>query len=149
MPWPQRGNNEKESDDSNEGRRNNKPDKPSWAQKDRVSEERVSSRKDSPRKINIAPRNEKKASSMDFKSLVKKISPMSLSEVLTNVGFSLQDIMRGNKKAIKEVLKYHKKSLNPEAYKPKAATDPMTVAAGENAENFDDFVRTDPDVSET
>ena len=172
MPWPQRGNNEKESDDSNEGRRNNKPDKPSWTQKDRVSEERISSRKDSPRKINLASRKdekgygdvendvipayknleeeiEKEASTMDFKSLVKKISPMSLSEVLSNVGFSLQDIMRGNKKAIKEVLKYHKKSLNPEAYKPKDASDPMTISAAENEEDFDEFVRTDPDVSDT
>jgi len=172
MPWPQRGNNEKENVDSNEGRRITKPEKPSWQQKDRLSEERISSRKDSPRKINVASRKEKnsyvdvendvipayknldeeiekEASSMDFKSLVKKISPMSLSEVLSNVGFSLQDIMRGNKKAIKEVLKYHKKSLNPEAYKPKAASDPMTVPAAENEEDFDEFVRTDPDVSDT
>ena len=172
MPWPQRGNNEKENDDSNEGRRINKPDKPSWNQKDRLSEERISSRKDSPRKINIASRKDKKnyvdvendvipayknldeeiekeAATMDFKSLVKKISPMSLSEVLTSVGFSLQDIMRGNKKAIKEVLKYHRKSLNPEAYKSPAAADPQTVPAAEAEEDFDEFVRPEPGVSDT
>lgn len=168
MPWPQRGSQEKDNNEANDGRRNNKPEKPSWNKKDRNSEDRITSRKESPRKINISSRKdknsyvdkendvipayknldeeiEKEASTMDFKSLVKKISPMSLSEVLTNVGYSLQDIMRGNKKAIKEVLKFHKKSLNPEAYKPKQMTEP----SAKNEENFDQFVRTDSEVGET
>ena len=68
-------------------------------------------------KINIDEEIEKEASTMSFKSLVKKISPMSLSEVLTHVGYSLPDIMRGNKKAIKEVLKYHRKKVDPDAFK--------------------------------
>merc|ERR1719350_309994 len=68
-------------------------------------------------KTNIEEEIEKEASTMSFKSLVKKISPMSLSEVLTHVGYSLPDIMRGNKKAIKEVLKYHRKKVDPEAFK--------------------------------
>ena len=50
---------------------------------------------------------EKLVDSMDVKSLMKRISPMSLSEVLSAVGFALPDIMSGNKKAIKSVLKYH------------------------------------------
>merc|ERR1711971_1056573 len=68
-------------------------------------------------KTNIEEEIEKEASTMSFKSLVKKISPMSLSEVLTHVGYSLPDIMRGNKKAIKEVLKYHRKKTDPDAFK--------------------------------
>ena len=68
-------------------------------------------------KTNIEEEIEKEASTMSFKSLVKKISPMSLSEVLTHVGYSLPDIMRGNKKAIKEVLKYHRKKVDPDAFK--------------------------------
>merc|ERR1719350_551725 len=68
-------------------------------------------------KTNIEEEIDKEASTMSFKSLVKKISPMSLSEVLTHVGYSLPDIMRGNKKAIKEVLKYHRKKTDPDAFK--------------------------------
>ena len=66
---------------------------------------------------NIEEEIEKEASTMSFKSLVKKISPMSLSEVLSHVGYSLPDIMRGNKKAIKEVLIYHRKKMDPDAFK--------------------------------
>ena len=171
MPWPQRGSNVKENVDSNEARRNNKPEKPSWSKKDRSDEERISSRKESPRKMNMAPRKEKnsyaekendvipaynnldeemekEASTMDFKSLVKKISPMSLSEVLTTVGYSLQDIMRGNKKAIKEVLKYHKKSLNPDAYKVKPSK-PLFEQETENEESTEEFSRTEYEVVDT
>ena len=171
MPWPQRANIEKENIDTNDGRRNNKAEKPSWSSKDRHTEERITSRKESPRKINLATRKEKnsfvdkendvipayrkideeiekEASSMDFKSLVKKISPMSLSEVLTNVGYSLQDIMRGNKKAIKEVLKFHKKSLNPDAYKV-LPTKQSTDQGAKNEESFEEFVRTESEVVDT
>ena len=69
---------------------------------------------------------EKEASTMSFKSLVKKISPMSLSEVLSHVGFSLPDIMRGNKEAIKEVLRYHRKALDPDAFKTKSTKSSRT-----------------------
>ena len=55
----------------------------------------------------------KEAQSMDVKSLMKKISPMSLSEVLQIVGFSLPDVMGGNKNAIYAVLKYHKNKNSP------------------------------------
>merc|ERR1719232_2192858 len=72
-------------------------------------------------KISIEEEIENEAKSMTFKSLVKKISPMSLSEVLSHVGFSLPDIMRGNKEAYKEVLRYHRKALDPEAFKPRPA----------------------------
>jgi len=61
---------------------------------------------------------EAEASTMSFKSLVKKISPMSLSEVLSKVGFSLPDVMRGNKEAIKQVLKFHRKATQPTTKKP-------------------------------
>merc|ERR1719483_1994074 len=61
---------------------------------------------------------EAEASTMSFKSLVKKISPMSLSEVLSKVGFSLPDVMRGNKEAIKQVLKFHRKATQPTTNKP-------------------------------
>merc|ERR1719225_1937181 len=70
-----------------------------------------------PKRYGWTDLDDKEASTMSFKSLVKKISPMSLSEVLSHVGYSLPDIMRGNKKAIKEVLIYHRKKMDPDAFK--------------------------------
>ena len=80
---------------------------------------------------------EKEASTMSFKSLVKKISPMSLSEVLSHVGFSLPDIMRGNKEAIKEVLKHHRKATDPD-YVRKSSVTRKTKIDTEETEKVED-----------
>ena len=95
--------------------------------KDRKSE------KSKPKKasIDIDAEIEAEAAEMDLKSLMKKISPMSLSEVLQEVsetknwkdlivfpqlqvGFTLPDVMAGNREAIKKVLRYHRQVTQPE-----------------------------------
>ena len=58
---------------------------------------------------------DKEVDNMDVKSLMKSISPMSLSEVLQKVGFTLPDVMQSNKAAIKAVLKFHRSSMIPQS----------------------------------
>ena len=56
---------------------------------------------------------EEEVNTMDLKSLMKRISPISIVEVLQKVGFSMPDIMSKNKDAIRAVLKYHYRITEP------------------------------------
>lgn len=100
-------NETEEMNDRGEDKRKDSPRKIDW-----------NSKKAKPKKVkptvDIDAEIEKEAATMDMKSLMKKISPMSISEVLQEVGFSLQDVMRGNKEAIKKVLRYHRQVTQPE-----------------------------------
>jgi len=124
ISWSNRG---KEGKDEYEEKRNDlRKDAPKRSWNNREEEETLEENDVSNSDSDIDAEIEAEASTMSFKSLVKKISPMSLSEVLSKVGFSLPDVMRGNKEAIKQVLKFHRKMTEPTTKKPvdvKKATD--------------------------
>jgi len=125
ISWANRGKeNENEYEEKKKDIRKDAPRR-SW--NNRKKEEKVEDNDVSTSEADIDAEIEAEASTMSFKSLVKKISPMSLSEVLAKVGFSLPDVMRGNKEAIKQVLKFHRKATGPTTKKPvdkKGTEDP-------------------------
>merc|ERR1719264_1535367 len=124
IPWPTTTIDLKPERKFEEEKREDSPRRIDWKndkKSNRKSEEDVPRRKDrksekaKPKKatVDIDAEIEAEAAEMDLKSLMKKISPMSLSEVLQEVGFSLPDVMAGNKAAIKEVLRYHRQAALP------------------------------------
>ena len=78
---------------------------------------------------------DKEVDTMDVKSLMKKISPMSLSEVLQKVGFSLPDVIQGNKAAIKAVLKFHQRSTLGDSQPERQNADTGIMQDGEDEED--------------
>ena len=104
------------------------PSRPKMERKSNSRSYQLSREEDNANEVNNTEKKDdedlrKEAQSMDVKSLMKKISPMSLSEVLQIVGFSLPDVMGGDKNAIYAVLKYHKNKNSPKL-ETKSETEP-------------------------
>ena len=115
MPWAPRLN--EESPNNNQRELANKNQRKSFNSNDKsVNENNEVTEDDFESKL------EDEVKTMDLKSLMKKISPMSLSEVLQKVGYSLPDIMSKNQGAIRAVLKYHHRLTKKEEEKVELST---------------------------
>ena len=116
MPWAPRikeessNNNQRESANNNQRKSSTINEKSDNTENNEVTEDDFESRL------------EDEVKTMDLKSLMKKISPMSLSEVLQQVGYALPDIMSKNQAAIRAVLKYHYKLTMKEEEKVEKST---------------------------
>lgn len=126
IPWPQvKKNKQMTQEKVEETKREDSPRRIDWKKEKtntKVFTTKNHSAKDSSVQraktvVDIDAEIEAEAATMDVKSLMKKISPMSLSEVLQEVGFTLPDVMRGSKEAIKKVLRYHRQITQTEPIK--------------------------------